>query len=142
MIGKVSIGKKCPDFKKVAVVNGDFKTVSLGDYKGKYLILLFYPLDITFVCPTEILAFSSAAAEFRKQGAEILAISCDSQFSHLAWTKIEPKKGGLGNINIPLVADFDKSMGSDFGILNEEGVTYRGLFIIDPKQVVRQVTVK
>jgi alkyl hydroperoxide reductase subunit AhpC len=84
--------------------------VKLSDYKGKYLVLFFYPLDFTFVCPTEIIAFSDRAEEFRKLGCELVGVSIDSQFVHAAWTKTPQKLGGLGNINIPLIADVNKSL--------------------------------
>jgi len=131
-----------PHFTSTAVVNNTFKEISLSDYKGKYVVLFFYPLDFTFVCPTEIIAFSERAEEFRKIGCEVLACSTDSQFSHLAWIEKPRKAGGLGKINIPLVADKTMKISRDYGVLKEdEGVSFRGLFIIDDKQIVRQVTI-
>src|SRR5437660_587909 len=112
--GKVSIGKKAPDFNNDAVVGDQFTKVQLKDYAGKYLVVFFYPLDFTFVCPTEILAFNDAHETFKKLNTELLAVSCDSKFSHLAWTKVERKKGGLGKLSIPLVADFNKTMAKDY----------------------------
>jgi alkyl hydroperoxide reductase subunit AhpC len=144
-MSKVQIGKKAPDFTNDAVVGDQFTKVSLKDYAGKYLVVFFYPLDFTFVCPTEILAFNDAADKFKKLNTELLAVSCDSKFSHLAWTKLERKKGGLGKLHIPLVADFAKKMATDYGVLindgEDEGATWRGLFIIDPEQNVRQITI-
>eukprot|EP00727_Mastigamoeba_balamuthi_P004654 m51a1_g14187 putative thiol peroxiredoxin (199) ;mRNA; f:77864-78719 len=144
-MSKVFIGQPAPQFEKVAVVNGEFKTVKLSDYKGKYLILFFYPLDFTFVCPTEIIAFSERAEEFRKIGCEVVAASIDSQFSHLAWINTPRKEGGLGKMNIPIISDLDKSLARDYGVLitsgADAGVALRGLFVIDPAQNVRQITV-
>merc|ERR1712130_75081 len=141
-MSKLFIGKPAPEFSKTAVVDGDFKTVSLSDYKGKYLVLFFYPLDFTFVCPTEIIAFSEKAEEFRKIGAEVVGASIDSEFTHLAWINTPRKDGGLGKMNIPLIADVTKSMARDYNVLIEEdGVALRGMFIIDGKGVLRQITV-
>jgi len=137
------VRKPAPDFSSKAVINGEIKNIELSDYKGKYLVLFFYPMDFTFVCPTEILAFSDRAGEFQKVGAEVAAVSVDSAFSHLAWTKVSRKEGGLGqNLNIPLIADFTKSISSNYGVLTPDddavpGVALRGLFIIDPKGIVR-----
>eukprot|EP00998_Keelungia_sp_KM082_P008862 NODE_5040_length_730_cov_26.157546_g5017_i0.p2 GENE.NODE_5040_length_730_cov_26.157546_g5017_i0~~NODE_5040_length_730_cov_26.157546_g5017_i0.p2 ORF type:complete len:196 (+),score=67.89 NODE_5040_length_730_cov_26.157546_g5017_i0:58-645(+) len=133
---------KAPTFKAKAVVNGDIKEISLDDYKGKYVVLFFYPLDFTFVCPTEIIAFSEAAEEFRKEGAEVIAVSVDSEFSHLAWINTPRKKGGLGEMKIPVVADLNKQIAKDYGVLiPDAGVALRGLFIINQEQVIRQITV-
>ena len=122
-----------------------FKEITLDDYKGKWLVLFFYPLDFTFVCPTEIVAFSEAAAEFKKINTDIIAASCDSKFSHLAWTNQDRKKGGLGEMHIPMLSDETKSISKDYGVLIEEGedagIPLRGLFIIDPRGILRQVTV-
>jgi len=131
-----------PAFSGTAVVNGEFKTISLSDYKGKYVVLFFYPLDFTFVCPTEIIAFSDRASEFHKIDCELIACSTDSHFSHLAWTNTPRKQGGLGEMKIPLLADKSMKIARDYGVLLEEaGVTFRGLFIIDPTGKLRQMTV-
>ncbi|GBM30518.1 Thioredoxin-dependent peroxide reductase, mitochondrial, partial [Araneus ventricosus] len=135
------VSKPAPDFKATAVVNGSFKDISLQDFKGKYLVLFFYPLDFTFVCPTEIIAFSEKAKEFRALNTEVVAVSVDSHFSHLAWINTPRKKGGLGSMDIPLLADLSKKISKDYGVLLDAGIALRGLFIIDPKQVVRQITV-
>jgi len=135
------VGKPAPDFKEVAVVGNDFKDIKLSDYKGKYVVLLFYPLDFTFVCPTEIIAFSDRAEEFKKLNTEVIGLSVDSQFTHLAWVNTPRKEGGLGKINIPLVADLKKTISRNYDVLLEdEGHTLRGLFIIDDKGIVRQIT--
>lgn len=105
------------------------------------MILLFYPLDFTFVCPTEIIAFSDRVAEFRELNTEILGISTDSQFTHLAWTQLERKKGGLGSVNIPLLSDLTHQISKDYGVYLEHlGHSLRGMFIIDGKGIVRQIT--
>uniref|UniRef100_A0A914C584 thioredoxin-dependent peroxiredoxin n=1 Tax=Acrobeloides nanus TaxID=290746 RepID=A0A914C584_9BILA len=129
---------KAPAFEGQAVVNGEFKTISLNDYKDKWLIFFFYPLDFTFVCPTEIIAFGDRAAEFRKLNTELVACSCDSHFSHLAWINTPRKDGGLGDMQIPVLSDFSKKIARDFGVLcPKTGLSYRGLFLIDPKGIVR-----
>ncbi|KAF8786003.1 peroxiredoxin 1-like [Argiope bruennichi] len=135
------VSKPAPDFKATAVVNGSFKDISLQDFKGKYLVLFFYPLDFTFVCPTEIIAFSEKAKEFRSLNTEVVAVSVDSHFSHLAWINTPRKKGGLGSMDIPLLSDLSKKISKDYGVLLDAGIALRGLFIIDPKQIVRQSTV-
>ncbi|XP_013398625.1 peroxiredoxin-2 isoform X1 [Lingula anatina] len=136
------IGKPAPNFSGTAVIDGDFKTVKLDDYRGKYLVFFFYPLDFTFVCPTEIIAFSDRSEEFRSIGCEVVACSTDSHFSHLAWVNTPRKKGGLGQMKIPLLADKTMEIAKAYGVLKEEdGVTFRGLFIIDGQGILRQVTV-
>ncbi|ORY44493.1 2-cys peroxiredoxin [Rhizoclosmatium globosum] len=134
-----------PFFRAEAVVKNEFKTISLNDYKGKWLVLFFYPLDFTFVCPTEIIAFSDRASEFRNLGAEVVGASVDSKHSHLAWTQQPRNKGGLGKLNIPLISDITKQISADYGVLIEQGpdvgLALRGTFIIDPKGIVRQITI-
>jgi len=137
-----SVQQPAPAFKAQAVVNGQFKEVKLSDYSGKYVVLFFYPLDFTFVCPTEIIAFSDRIEEFKKLNTEVIGVSVDSHFSHLAWINQPRKTGGLGGLNYPLVADLTKQISRDYGVLLENaGIALRGLFIIDPKGVVRQVTI-
>jgi len=139
------VQKPAPAFTSDAVVNGEFKTVSLSDYKGKYLVLFFYPLDFTFVCPTEIIAFSDRSEEFRKINAEVVAVSVDSKYSHLAWINTARKEGGLGSMNIPLVSDITKQISKDYGVLLQDGkdagVSLRGLFIINEGGVVRHISI-
>jgi len=141
----LKIRHAAPAFTADAVVDGEFKTVSLADYKGKYVVLFFYPMDFTFVCPTEIIAFSEKAAEFRKLGCEVLGCSVDSKFSHLAWTNTPRKKGGLGQLDIPLLSDFNKEIAQAYDVLidvgEETGATFRGLFIIDGEGKLRQSTI-
>jgi alkyl hydroperoxide reductase subunit AhpC len=121
--------------------NKSIAPVSLSDYKGKWVVLFFYPLDFTFVCPTEIVAFSEAAAEFAKLNTQVLGVSVDSVFTHLAWVNTDRKNGGLGEMHIPLIQDVNKKISIDYGVLHmDSGHTLRGLFIIDPKGIVRQIT--
>ncbi len=130
------IGKKAPDFEVQGYFKGELKTFKLSDYtsKGKWVYLLFYPLDFTFVCPTEVLSFSKHAAEFEKRGCQLLGFSVDSQFVHKAWVDSKAEDGGLGgSLNYPLLADINKTVAASYGTLNEEaGVALRGLFLIDP----------
>ncbi|WP_438444595.1 peroxiredoxin [Gorillibacterium sp. sgz5001074] len=130
------VGKQAPDFT-MATVDGSgesFGKVSLSDYKGKWLVLFFYPLDFTFVCPTEITAISDAADEFKKLDTEILGVSIDSVHSHKAWIKTAKEDNGLGKLNFPLASDITKSVSKDYGVLiEEEGIALRGLFIINPE---------
>ncbi|RNA41959.1 cytochrome b-245 heavy chain, partial [Brachionus plicatilis] len=136
------VQQPAPDFKGTAVVNGDFKDIQLSDYKGKYLVLFFYPLDFTFVCPTEIIAFSDRMEEFKAINTEVVGVSTDSQFSHLAWINLDRKQGGLGGLKYPLLSDFNKTISRDYDVLVENaGVALRGLFVIDPNGVLRQITV-
>ena len=131
-----------PKFKGTAVINGQFKDISLDDYKGKYVVLFFYPLDFTFVCPTEIIAFNDRAGEFEAINTAVIACSTDSQFSHLAWCERERKSGGLGSMQIPLLADKNMAISRAYGVLKEDdGVPFRGLFIIDPNGSLRQITI-
>ncbi|CAF1175907.1 unnamed protein product [Adineta steineri] len=136
------IGKPAPDFVATAVVDYDFKDVSLKDYLGKYVVLFFYPLDFTFVCPTEIIAFSDRVQEFLDIECAVLACSTDSHFSHFAWITKERKMGGLGKMNIPLLSDKTMEISAKYGVLKEdEGIAFRGLFIIDTHGTLRQMTI-
>lgn len=136
------VGLQAPDFTATAVVDQEFTDIRLSDYKGKYVVLFFYPLDFTFVCPTEITAFSDRYSEFSSRNTEILGVSVDSQFSHLAWIQTERKSGGIGDIAYPLVADLKKEISRDYEVLDEEaGIALRGLFIIGPDGVIRHSTI-
>jgi alkyl hydroperoxide reductase subunit AhpC len=135
------IGKPAPDFRLEAVDHGNFKNLTLADYKGKWLIVLFYPLDFTFVCPTELLAFSDRVAEFRAIGAEVVGVSVDSKYTHLAWTEKARKEGGIAGLTFPLLADLGKKMALDFGVLADGGVALRGLFLVDPDGIVQHATI-
>lgn len=149
------IGKQAPLFSATAVVNGNeiVKEFSLEQYKGKKdVVFFFYPLDFTFVCPTELLAFQEKLAEFEKRNVAVVACSIDSEFSHFAWLNLEKNKGGIKGVKYPVVADLSKTIASNFGVLAGEygideetdedtflgaPVAYRGLFLIDKKGVVR-----
>ncbi|RZA06458.1 MAG: peroxiredoxin, partial [Proteobacteria bacterium] len=134
------VQQNAPDFKGTAVVNKEFKEIALKDYRGKWLCLFFYPLDFTFVCPTEITAFSDRAEDFKKLGCEIVGVSIDSQFSHLAWINTPRAQGGLGEIKFPLLADTNKDAARSFQVLADDGVALRGLFLINQTgKVVYQV---
>jgi peroxiredoxin 3 len=137
------VQKKAPDFSAKAVMaDGSFKDIKLSDYKGKWVVLYFYPLDFTFVCPTEIIAFSDRYADFKAAGAEIIGVSVDSHYTHLAWRNTARTEGGLGKLEYPLVADLNKSIARDYGVLIEDaGIALRGLFIIDPKGDIRAATI-
>jgi peroxiredoxin (alkyl hydroperoxide reductase subunit C) len=137
------VQKEAPEFAANAVMpDGTFQEVKLSDYKGKHVVLFFYPLDFTFVCPTEIIAFSDRLKEFADRGAEVLGVSIDSHFSHLAWRNTPRKEGGIGDIAYPLLADLDKSISRKYGVLLEQpGIALRGLFIIDKLGVIRHVTI-
>ncbi|MGL5035841.1 MAG: peroxiredoxin [Microcystaceae cyanobacterium] len=142
MTDALRVGQSAPDFTATAVVDQEFKTLKLSDYRGKYVVLFFYPLDFTFVCPTEIIAFSDRYAEFSKLNTEVLGVSVDSEFSHLAWIQTERKQGGLGDIAYPLVADLKKEISTAYNVLDPEaGVALRGLFIIDKEGVVQHATI-
>src|SRR5271156_4833957 len=116
--------------------------IKLSQFKGKYVCLFFYPLDFTFVCPTEIIAFSEKAGEFEKRNCQLLGCSIDSHFTHLAWIKTPRVDGGLGPLKYPLVADLTKQISKDYGVLLEDGsVALRGLFLIDTKGIVRHLLI-
>ena len=136
----VLVGKQAPDFEADAVVNGsEFKSVKLSDYKGKkYVVLFFYPLDFTFVCPTELHAFQEKVSEFEALGAEVVGVSVDSKFSHFAWLNTPKGQGGIEGVKYPLVSDLNKTIARDYDVLVEgAGVAYRGLFLIDKDGVVQ-----
>ena len=136
------VTKKAPEFKATAVMeDGSFKDVSLTDYKGQFVLLYFYPLDSTFVCPSEILAFNKKVSEFKEKNVQLLGVSIDSHFSHLAWRNTPIEKGGIGTIDYPLIADVTKNIARDYGILFNESVALRGLFLIDTDGVVRHSTI-
>ena len=137
------ITKEAPDFTATAVLadntfKEDFK---LSDYRGKYVILFFYPLNFTFVCPSEILAFNNAVAELEKNNCQLIAVSVDSHFSHLAWKNTPVNEGGIGKIQYPLVADLNKSISKDYGVLLDAGIALRGLFLIDKEGIVRHMVI-
>lgn len=137
------VGKLAPAFNTQAVVSGSIvDQFSLCQYRGKYVVFFFYPLDFTFVCPTELHAFQEALAEFEKRNAQVVACSVDSCYSHLAWLNTPKQKGGIEGVQYPLVADLNKSIANDYGVLVEKaGIALRGLFLIDKEGVVRHQVV-
>jgi peroxiredoxin (alkyl hydroperoxide reductase subunit C) len=139
----VLVGKKAPDFKATAVVNGDdFKEVKLSDYHGKYVVMFFYPLDFTFVCPTELHAFQEKLDTFKKLNCEVLGVSIDSHFSHMAWLNTPKTEGGIKGVTYPVIADIHKTIARDYDVLiPEAGVALRGTFLIDKNGVVQQQTI-
>ncbi|KAI5479401.1 peroxiredoxin (alkyl hydroperoxide reductase subunit C) [Pseudohyphozyma bogoriensis] len=137
------VQKPAPNFEATAVVDGFFETLKLSDFAGKWLVLFFYPLDFTFVCPTEILAFNARLADFAALNTEVLGVSTDSEYSHLAWANTKRDQGGLGpDLKLKLLADTNHKISKDYGVLIEDaGVALRGLFLIDPKGTLRQITI-
>jgi peroxiredoxin (alkyl hydroperoxide reductase subunit C) len=138
----VLVTKPAPEFKAQAVLkDGSFAELSLSQYRGKYVLLFFYPLDFTFVCPTEIIAFSDRVQEFQSLGVEVIGVSVDSHYSHLAWRNTPRNQGGIGPVSYPLVADLNKQIARDYDVLLNESVALRGLFLIDKAGVVRHQVV-
>jgi peroxiredoxin (alkyl hydroperoxide reductase subunit C) len=136
------VTQPAPDFKATALVNGQFvNDFTLGQFKGKKVVLFFYPLDFTFVCPTEILAFSDALAEFESRNTQVIGCSVDSHFSHLAWANTDRKEGGIKGIGFPLVSDLNKSIAAEYGVLLPAGLALRGLFIINEEGTLKHITI-
>jgi peroxiredoxin (alkyl hydroperoxide reductase subunit C) len=137
------VTKPAPDFKATAVMPDDsFKEdFSLASYRGKYVLLFFYPLDFTFVCPSEIIAFDKALPKFKAKNTEVIGVSVDSHFTHLAWKNTARNQGGIGPVQYPLVADLNKKIAEQYGVLLEAGIALRGLFLIDSKGVVRHALI-
>ncbi len=138
----VLVNQPAPEFEATAVVNGQFQPVKLSDYRGKYVVLFFYPLDFTFVCPTELHAFSEKLAAFQERNCELIGISVDSHFSHLAWLNTPKNRGGIEGVAYPLVSDINKTISKDYDVLLEDaGIALRGLFLIDRDGVVQHQVV-
>jgi peroxiredoxin (alkyl hydroperoxide reductase subunit C) len=136
------VTKPAPDFTADAVLaNNTFGEITLSALKGKFVVLFFYPLDFTFVCPSEILAFNAKVEEFKKKNCELIGVSVDSKFSHFAWKNTAIENGGIGEIQYPLVADITKEIARSYGVLFDEAVSLRGLFLIDDKGIVRHAVV-
>lgn len=137
------VGKAAPEFKAKAAMNGQILTdFSLRQYHGRYVVFFFYPLDFTFVCPTELHAFQDYQEHFEQRDATLVACSVDSPFAHAAWLNTPKNKGGISGITYPLVSDINKTISRDFGVLNEkEGIAYRGLFLLDREGIIRHQTV-
>ncbi|RPH75515.1 peroxiredoxin [bacterium] len=136
------IQKPAPDFTAEAVLpNGDFAKISLSSFKDKkYVVLFFYPLDFTFVCPSEIISFSNKISEFESRDVQVIGVSVDSKFSHFAWRKTPVDQGGIGQIRYPLVSDLTKEICRDYGVLVDDAVALRGTFLIDKGGIVRHAT--
>ncbi|MGK7939264.1 MAG: peroxiredoxin [Crocosphaera sp.] len=140
--GCLRVGQVAPDFTATVVIDQEFQTKKLSSYRGKYVILFFYPLDFTFVCPTEVIAFSERYEEFSQINTEILAVSVDSEFSHLAWIQTPRTEGGVGDIAYPLVSDLKKEISTAYNVLDpESGVSLRGLFIVDKEGIIQHATI-
>ncbi len=139
----VLVGKNAPDFTAQAVFGDNtISSLTLSEYsKGKYTVLFFYPLNFTFVCPSEIIAFNNKLDEFKNRNAQILGISVDSQFSHLAYKGVEPNAGGIGNIAFPLISDLSGNIAREYDVLNAASVALRGAFLIDTNGIVRHQVV-
>lgn len=135
----ILVGKRAPEFKAKAVIRDKiYDDFCLSDYLGKYIVFFFYPLDFTFVCPTELHAFQAKTEEFEKRNAQLVGCSIDSWFSHIAWLSTPKVRGGIEGISYPLVSDIHKTISRSFQVLNEEeGIAYRGLFLIDREGVIR-----
>lgn len=132
------VTQQAPDFTAEAVMpDNTFGNIVLSNLKGKYVMLLFYPLDFTFVCPSEILAFNKQVATFKAKNCEVIGISVDSKFTHLAWKNTAIENGGIGNIQFPLVQDLNREIAKSYGILLNNSVALRGLFLIDPTGTIR-----
>ena len=132
------VTKKAPEFEAQAVMpDNSFANITLSSLRGKYVLIFFYPLDFTFVCPSEILAFNRQVEALRKRNCELLGISVDSVYTHLAWKNTPVNEGGIGRINFPLISDMAKDISRDYGVLLEDGVSLRGLFLIDKEGIIR-----
>jgi peroxiredoxin (alkyl hydroperoxide reductase subunit C) len=139
----VLVGRQAPDFEAQGVTaEGSFEPVKLSALRGKYVVLFFYPLDFTFVCPSEIIAFDNHLAEFKERGVELFGVSIDSHFTHHAWRETDRNRGGIGRIGYTLIADLTKNIARDYDVLTADGaVAYRGLFLIDKEGKVRHQVV-
>jgi peroxiredoxin (alkyl hydroperoxide reductase subunit C) len=132
------VTKEAPDFAAQAVMGDNtFEELKLSSYRGKYVVLFFYPLDFTFVCPSEIIAFDAELEKFKERNAEVVGVSVDSHFTHLAWKNTARDQGGIGDIQYPLVADLNKNISRDYGIRSDDSVALRGLFLFDKDGIVR-----
>ena len=136
------VGNTAPAWSADALVNGEFKTLSSADYKGKWKVLYFYPLDFTFVCPTEMHALQAKLDEFRKRDVEVMGISIDSVYSHLSWLATPKNKGGIAGVSYTLISDITKNIAREYGVLNEDaGVALRGVFLIDKNNVIQYASI-
>lgn len=142
MIPATLVTQPAPDFTADAVLaDNSFGQATLSSYRGKYVYLLFYPLDFTFVCPSEILAFNKKLDEFKSKNCEIISVSVDSKYTHLAWKNTPVDNGGIGQVQFPMVADLNKEITKAYGIEHPASVSLRGLFLIDPTGTVRHCVI-
>ena len=138
----LNVGKPAPDFDCQAIVDGKLAHLSLADLAGSYTRLFFYPLNFTFVCPTELHAFQDKLAEFKKRNVNVVGVSVDSAHSHLAWLRTPKNKGGIDGVTYPIISDINKTMCVDYGVLKEdEGIAFRGLFLLDKTNIVQHASV-
>ena len=138
----VLVGKPAPDFTAKAVYgNNEIKDLKLSSLKGKYVVLFFYPLDFTFVCPSELIAFDHRLEEFKARGVEVLSCSIDSHFTHLAWKNTPVNNGGIGQVGYPMVADINHAIAQAYDVESPGGMAYRGSFLIDKNGTVRHQVV-
>ena len=137
----VLVGKQAPEFKATTVFGNEFKDIRMSDYRGKYVVLFFYPLDFTFVCPTELIAFQDKLSQFKERNVELLGVSVDSHFSHNAWLQTPLNKGGIQGVQYGLVSDLGGDISRAYDVLSDGGVAYRGLFLIDKEGIVRHQVV-
>ena len=143
-MAEAKVGQPAPDFDMPSTKNIEKlnENVKLSDYKGKWVVLLFYPLDFTFVCPTELTTFSDRYEDFEGIGAEVIGVSTDSVHSHRAWLKTPRDKGGVEDLKYPLASDITKRVASDYGVLiSDKGIALRGLFVIDPEGILRYAVI-
>jgi peroxiredoxin (alkyl hydroperoxide reductase subunit C) len=134
------VGKKAPDFKASAVINGQdiVEEFTLKQFQGRYVVFFFYPLDFTFVCPTELHAFQEQIEAFESRNTQVVGCSVDSKYTHAAWLRTPPDKGGIQGVTYPLVSDITKTIARDFDVLAEDdGIAYRGVFLLDKKGIIR-----
>lgn len=142
MFSSARITLPAPAFSGMAYTEGQFKKISLADYAGKYVVLFFYPLDFTFVCPTEICAFNDAAKHFMDANCEVISCSVDSHFTHMEYANKPRAQGGLGQMDIPMLSDLTKSISNDYGVLTPDGaISFRGTFIIDKSGILRHSSI-
>src|SRR5690242_2950852 len=135
------VSSPAPDFTADAYVNGEFKQISLSQFKGKKVVLFFYPLDFTFVCPTEILAFVDAIDKFKQRNTVVIGCSVDSKFTHRAWAQVPREEGGIKGVNFPILSDLNRTIARDYGVLLNDSVALRGLFIINKDGVLKHSTI-
>ncbi|EPP32720.1 peroxiredoxin-2, partial [Chlamydia psittaci 84-8471/1] len=141
-MGSLFIGKAAPDFSVQAVVDGEVKNISLKDYRGKYVILFFYPKDFTYVCPTELHAFQDSLEEFENRGAQVIGCSVDDLDTHQRWLKTDKKAGGVKGITYPLISDTTHELSKLYSVLDSQsGLSFRGSFLIDKEGIIRHMVV-